>query len=220
MKKIKLNFLFTAVLFMLFALLIVALFTVDVQPIGPQDSVVGLSKINSAVFNFFGVNLIWYHITDWISLGAIAVAFGFSVLGLVQLIKRKSLKKVDKNLLLLGLFYLSVIGFYILFEFAVVNYRPIILDGDLSASFPSSTTLIVVSIMGTAIIEFNYYFKNRRTLRITAVSLSVALTVITVVGRLISGVHWFTDILGGVLLGSALTMLYYLTLQYLSLKKV
>ena len=120
---------------------------------------------------------------------------------------------------MLGLFYFTVIGFYILFEFAVINYRPIILDGGLSASFPSSTTLIVVSIMGTAIIEFNYYLKNRKTLKFVAISLSAAIYLVTVIGRQISGVHWFTDILGGLLLGSALTMLYYSLLNYFTAKK-
>lgn len=215
MTKTKLNFIITAILFILFALLIVAVKTIDVEAIGPLSSTIGLAKINNAFFNFFGVNLIWYHITDWISFVAIFVAAGFAVLGLVQLIKRKSLKKVDLNLLLLGLFYFAVIGFYILFEFAVVNYRPIILDGGLSASFPSSTTLIVVSIMGTAIIEFNHYLKKRKTLKIIAISLSAAIYLVTVIGRQISGVHWFTDILGGVLLGSALTMFYYSFVKYL-----
>lgn len=208
-KKLLFCFTTTGILLMLFIVLLVTVLTIDVQPIGPENSRIGLSTMNKAVFDFFKVNMVWYHITDWVSVIAVLVAFCFAFLGLVQLIRRKSIKKVDYNILLLGATYLFVIGCYIMFEFIVINYRPIILGEGLAASFPSSTVFIVVSIMGTAMFEFVRLFKKNKILKIISLILSASIIAITIIGRQISGVHWFSDILAGILLGAFFTLLYY-----------
>lgn len=214
-KKTRNSFILSGTLFLLFALLIVAVLKIDVKPIGPENSSIGLATINKAVFDFFKVHMIWYHITDWISVVAIVVALGFSVLGLIQLIKRKSIKKVDISILVLGAVYILTTACYILFEFVVVNYRPIILGENLAPSFPSSTTLTVVVIMGTAILQFNRLFKQKKAIKIITITISSVILGITVIGRQISGVHWFTDILGGLLLSSAFIVLYYAVVKFL-----
>ena len=207
--KSKSKFITAAICASLTALLIILIRFVDVAAIGPEGTFIGLSHINRFVAGLFGVNVVWYHITDWLGIVAILVAFVFTIVGLVQLIKRKSIFRVDKEILLLGGFYLIVIGLYILFERAIVNYRPIIMpDGTHpEASFPSSHTLIVCVIMGSAMMLVEKYIKSK-PVRSVVLLFCAAVIGVTVIGRLISGVHWFTDIIGGLLISATLLALY------------
>ncbi len=192
---------------LLFALLIVAVLAIDVQKVGPEGSEIGLATLNIAVHAFFGEQAIWYDITEVMGLLAIATAGGFALLGLIQLVGRKSLAKVDSDLYCLaGLYVLMAIA-YVVFEVVVINYRPVLTDGQLEASFPSSHTMLVIVILASAI----HQLANRLTSnfwRGFAVGLCSTFIAVTVMGRLICGVHWFTDILGGVLLSAALVLAY------------
>ncbi len=193
----------------LFALLIVLLCCVDVEPVGAAGTNIGLSHMNRFVFELTGVNMVWYNITDWLGLAAILAAFLFAATGLVQLIKRRSILKVDKEILSLGGLYILVIGIYVLFENVIINYRPIIMPGcsNPEASFPSSHTMLVCVIMGSTIIIIGKYIK-KKSLCMVIRGICTAVIAVTVVGRLISGVHWFTDILGGLLISTFLLALY------------
>lgn len=204
----KRNFTATGILFALFGLLTLLVLKVDVQPIGPNSSTIGLATINQLIWNLTGENIIWYHITDWLGLVGIFTAFSFAVFGLIQLIKRKSLLKVDPDIYILGAFYILVIVCYCFFEINIVNYRPVLMNGYLEASYPSSHTMIICCLMGTAMLQFKSRIKNKIVLRIVN-TISMAIIIVTVIGRLISGVHWFSDIIGGLLLSGALIMLYY-----------
>lgn len=126
---------------------------VDVRAIGPNGSSVGFAALNGYVHKFTGVNFHLYTITDWLGLVTIGVAFGVAMLGLAQWIKRKSLLKVDRSLLVLGGFYVVVLVAYIFFEIVVINYRPVLIDGYLEASYPSSTTMLVMCVMPAAMMQ-------------------------------------------------------------------
>lgn len=202
--------LFTACVgFLLTVILIALVRLVDVAPIGAQGTSIGLSHINRFIFDLFGVNLFWYIITDWLGITAILTAFVFAVTGLAQLIKRRSLLKVDREILSLGVLCLVVIVLYILFENVVINYRPIIMPDNThpEASFPSSHTMLVCVIMGSAVMLINKYIRNKTLCRALRV-ICFVITGVTVVGRLIAGVHWFTDILGGIMISVTLLSLY------------
>jgi undecaprenyl-diphosphatase len=218
-KKSKKPIIITGILFLIFIFFTIMIKTIDVQPIGPEKSKIGFATLNQFIFNFFGVNLLWYDITDWLGIVALVVALGFAILGLIQLIQRKSIWKIDLRILLLGVFYFIVVVFYIFFEFVIINYRPIILSQSLEASFPSSHTMIVICIMVTAMLQFHYYLQDKKVCLWIIEIASVLIVVVTVVGRLISGVHWFTDIVAGVLLSSALVTLYYSALKYVEEKE-
>ena len=181
---------------------------VDVEAIGPRQSSVGFATLNGYIHNLTGVNMSLYIITDWLGLVPIGVAFGFAVLGIVQWIKRKSLLKVDRSILTLGGFYIVVMAVYILFEIVVINYRPTLIDGYLEASYPSSTTMLVMCVMPTAMMQLRTRIKNDLFRRCVMLTITVFITFM-VIGRLVSGVHWITDIIGGALLSTAIVLMYY-----------
>ena len=181
---------------------------VDVEAIGPRESSVGFATLNGYIHNLTGVNMSLYIITDWLGLVPIGVAFGFAVLGLVQWIKRKGLLKVDRSILTLGGFYIVVMAAYILFEIVVINYRPTLIDGYLEASYPSSTTMLVMCVMPTAMMQLRTRIKNDLFRRCVMLVIAVFIAFM-VIGRLVSGVHWITDIIGGALLSTAIVLMYY-----------
>ena len=191
-----------------FALWTLAVKFIDVRAVGPQGSSVGFAKLNTWFHGLTGVHTPLYVITDWLGLVPFFFAAGFGVLGLCQWIKRKSIVSVDRSILLLGGFYVTVITFYLLFEEVVINYRPVLINGYLEASYPSSTTLLTLTVMTTAIFQL----KNRISspaLSKTVCGITAVFTAFTVVGRLIAGVHWLTDIIGGILLSAGLVLLYF-----------
>lgn len=219
MKKSKLCGVWAGLLFVLFALFTVGVKMVDVQAIGPQKSSIGFATLNQAAASFFGVHEIWYTITDYLGYLALAVAFGFALCGLVQLIKRKSLWKVDSAILSLAGLYILVVAFYVFFEIVIVNYRPVLMEGVLEASYPSSHTMLVVAIMASAPIALKRLIRQHIAAVGIAQLIAAIVIVVTVVGRLLSGVHWLTDIIGGVLLAAAIVMLYVSILSWLESEK-
>ena len=190
-----------------FLLWTVAIQFVDVDAIGPQESSVGLATINQFVHNLTGVHMPLYTITDWLGLVPLMFVMGFGTLGLVQWIKRKNLLKVDYSILVLGEFYIVVMAAYILFEVFVINYRPVLISGYLEASYPSSTTMLVMCVMPTVIMQLNTRIKSDVLKRCVSSAITI-FVVFMVIGRLVSGVHWFSDIVGGALLSAGLVLMY------------
>ena len=206
------NFISGIIFLLVFVVWTIVVCFVDVKAIGPIKSEVGFATINQFVHNLMGVNFTLYNITDWLGLVPFAVCVGFGVLGLMQLIKRKSILKVDFDILALGGFYIIVIAVYLLFETVVINYRPILINGILEVSYPSSTTMLTLCVMPTAIMQFNKRIKNKATKNVV-ILISVIFTAFMVVGRILSGVHWITDIIGGALLSAGLVRLYKATTE-------
>ena len=201
-----------------FAIWTAAIRFIDVQNAGPLGSEVGFATINVWFHRLTGVHMLIYTITDWLGLVPIIICMCFGVLGLVQLIHRRSLLKVDSDILLLGAYYVVVILGYLLFEMVPINYRPILIGGNLEASYPSSTTLLVLSVMPT----LKYQSDRRIAKPVTRKAIAVFVIVFSafmVLGRLIAGVHWATDIVGSVFLSSGLFMIYRFMAEYARQKK-
>ena len=194
-------------LIVLFIIWTVAIQFVDVGAIGPQGSSVGFASLNKMIHNVTGVHMSLYTITDWLGLVPICFIMGFGILGLCEWIKRKNLFKVDYSILVLGGFYIIVMAAYIFFEMFVINYRPVLINGILEASYPSSTTMLVMCVMPTALMQLNSRIKNNGLKKCVNI-LFTAFVAFMVIGRLVSGVHWFSDIVGGALLSSGLVLIY------------
>ena len=207
MNKKKRNFLSSAFLIILAVVFTIIVKVIDVRQIGVNESSIGVASVNQVVFKTIGVNMFWYHITDWLGLVPIFIAMFYAFIGFMQLIKSKNIFKVDKEIIILGLFYIVVISLYVFFEKFIVNYRPILMNGFLEASYPSSHTLMTICLCGSSIIVNKKLFNNKIAKFMNILSLVVIL--ITVIGRLLSGVHWFTDIIGGIFISMALLMLLY-----------
>ena len=214
----KKTILSAAVSALLFVLLMIALKAVDVQAIGPENSSVGFAGLNGAVHDLMPENALWHGITTATGLFAILIMLLFAAVGAWELYARKSLLKVDREILALGVVYVLIIVLYILFDKAVVNYRPVLEDGQLESSFPSTHALLATAVFGCTIV-LAQSIVTRKTTQKVIVYTCMALMFLTVFGRLLSGVHWLTDILGGVLAGLTLMFAYKAYLEYLEAHK-
>ena len=179
--------------------------TVDVGQIGPCASSVGFSKINKLFINFIGSNMTIYKLTEILGLMTFIIVGIYGIIGLIELVKRESLFKVDKEIISLGVLYVLMLMVYVFFEKFIINYRPILLDGELEASYPSSHTLLSICICVSSLIVSKKYVP-KKYLNITTF-VTVLLLTMVLLGRTISGVHWISDIVGGIII--SITLLSY-----------
>ena len=201
-----------------FVLWTAMIMSVDVQNVGQRGTAVGFAVFNTWFHELTGVHMRLYTVTDWLGLVPVAVCMCFAVLGLIQLIRRRSLFRVDIDIILLGAYYILVISGYLIFEMIPINYRPVLIDGILEASYPSSTTLLVLSVMPTLILQTERRIKNK-TVRYSIYAFAVIFSVFMVTGRLIAGVHWATDITGSFLLSLGLFELYHASVLFTDKRK-
>ena len=206
-KNEKKSLLIGSIFIAMFAVWTVLILTVDVQPLGQNGTGIGFAAFNCWFHHFTGVNMVIYTITDWMGLVPVAICLSFAGIGLVQLIKRRSLFRVDADIMILGVYFVIVFLAYAIFEMIPVNYRPILIEGKMEASYPSSTTLLVLSVMPALIEQIQRRLSGITAKRIIKI-VGIAFSAFMVIGRLVSGVHWFTDIVGGVLLSAGVFMLY------------
>ena len=206
-KEKKFDLSLAIILIAAFVLWTAAVCIIDVKPVGPLESEIGMALINIFFHELTGVNMSLYVLTDWLGLVPICIAAGFALSGLKQWIGRKSILKVDRNLFVLGGFYVVVMTVFVFFEIFVINYRPVLIEGMLEASYPSSTTMLTLCVMPTAVMQLKERIKNIKIKR-CIVAVMEFFTVSMVVLRFVSGVHWFSDIIGGILISSGFVMLY------------
>ena len=207
MKRRGTRFVHAGILLALFAVWTVLIQTVDVRAVGEAGTDIGFAALNVWFHRLTGVHMWIYTVTDWLGLVPVFVCLVFGTVGCIQLFGRKSLLKVDRDILFLGVYYALVVGCYLIFEMLPINYRPILIDGRMEASYPSSTTLLVLSVMSTLVFRIRRRWGNGRGKTVIS-RLTMAFSVFVVVGRLLSGVHWLTDIVGAVLLSGGLFSLY------------
>ena len=209
-KNIALSIIFVS-LAVLFTILVC---TFDVKNVGLNGTRLGFSSLNKQVFETIGENSLCKSVSDVLGYFALGLVAIYGLVGLYQLINRKSIFKVDKEIIILGIFYIIVLALYVLFDKVALNYRPVLENGQLEASFPSSHTLLTICVCISAIFINNKLFKSDMTKIFNY--LLVLITFIAVICRLLSGVHWFTDIIGGIVISCALIMLFKTSLGIIS----
>lgn len=203
----KKNLLIGSIFLAMFAVWTALIQTVDVQPLGQNGTSIGFATFNCWFHHFTGVNMAIYTITDWMGLVPVVICLIFAGIGLVQLIQRRSLFRVDADIMILGVYFVIVFLAYAIFEMIPINYRPILIEGRMEASYPSSTTLLVLSVVPAFIEQIQRRLSDIQVKQIITIA-AIAFSVVMVTGRLVSGVHWFTDIVGGELLSVGLFKLY------------
>ena len=172
----------------------------DVAAIGPNGSTIGLSAINALVRDFVGINQNFYAISEKLGLVAIAVAGCICLAWFLRLFSKA--KRADRTFGAYIVLMVLMAASYVLFEKVVINYRPVLINGVLEASFPSSHVLLSMCTLGGAAYVFGTKIKGG-FLRFLTVFISVATLIAIVALRTMSGVHWASDILGGLLLSAA-----------------
>ena len=190
-----------------FAVWTILIQMVDVQQVGLNGTDIGLATFNCWFHKLTGTNMPLYIITDWLGILPLVICMIFATIGLIQLIKRRSLLQVDYDIIILGIYYILVMLGYFVFEMIPINYRPVFINGHMEASYPSSTTLVVLSVMPTLIFQCNRRIKNA-WVKIVINIVSIIFSAFMVIGRLLSGVHWITDIIGSIILSAGLFLIY------------
>ncbi len=216
--KEKRNLLTGATLIAAFVIWTVLIQCIDVQPVGQKGTKIGFAAFNVWFHQLTGVHMPIYTVTDWLGLVPIFICMCFGILGLVQLVKRRSLLRVDPDITILGVYYVIVIACYLIFEMIPINYRPVLIEGRLEASYPSSTTLLVLSVMPTLAFQIDRRVTNP-AVRMAAMVFTVGFSAFMLIGRLVAGVHWATDIVASVLLSAGLFMLYQSAVMYVDRAK-
>lgn len=184
----------------------------DVKAIGPNKSSVGFSSINKAYANLVGSNMTIYKLTEIFGLLIFIIVGIYGLIGIYQLFKRKSLFKVDREIISVGILYILMIGTYLVFEKVIINYRPIIIEGELEASFPSSHTMLAICTCVSSLMIYKKYIPKK--FNYLVIFTTVLLLTLVFLGRTISGVHWISDIVGGVIISITLLSYFYTILKW------
>lgn len=209
MNSVKRDFKRPLVMLVVTLLFSVLTFVVDRKPIGYDGTSVGFSSINGLFAGSFGYNPVMDTLSDIAMYLSFLVVAAFAFIGVMQLIRGKSLSKVDKTIIGLGILYVVVAVLYVAFDKIPINYRPILQPGEteLETSFPSTHTLVICTVLGSGIVAAKRLFKNEMTVRVLKIAF-IAIMAIGVCARLFAGVHWLTDIVAGLLFSVTLVSLY------------
>lgn len=203
----KRNIVMGVILIALFIIYTILIQIIDVKPLGLNGTDIGFYTINSWFHNLCGLNFTLYTVTDWAGLIPLFVMIAFAFLGLFQFIKRKDIKKVDLDIIILGAYYIAIIIIYFIFEIVTINFRPVLINGFIESSYPSSTTLLVLGIMPTLTELIGRRCKFKK-IKIATIIFTITFSLGCVICRLVSGVHWLTDIVGSVIIASGLFYIY------------
>ena len=207
MAEMKINkklLILAVVLFALFIVFTVLAATYDRGPIGADGSAVGFSHLNNAFHQRFGYRSSFYKITQYLGYICLMLAAMNATVACLDLVRTKSLKKMDRDYLVTMILYAAVVILYIFFEKVVINVRPT----EAEASYPSSHTMLALTVFYSQTVLLKKMQKKEKGTRIALSVICYLAMAAMVVLRLFSGVHWLTDIYAAVLLSVSLLIGY------------
>ena len=195
------------VLLAAFVALTICLLFVDVRAAGESGAEVGFATINQKVWQAIGQSAAALTVSEVCGLCMIAAVGAFGVTGLVQVIRRKGFLRADKELYVMAGGLVLLAAAYVFFEIFVVNCRPVLDEGELAASYPSSHAMLATAVAGMGM-AYLHSRQRKGVLINVLIGLLNGVSVATVACRLLGGVHWLSDIVGGVLLGMVIVYAY------------
>ena len=202
MLKNKLIFASSTVI--LLVTLIIALLYIDV---GYVNGNVGLFVINN-FFATYKINSSWDIFTTVILDITFVFIFTLVGIGIFQAIKRRSILKIDRNVVVTEILVVLMLLFSLFFSNVIfINNSPVLQNGVEVSSFPSNHIVIVTFVFLTLATLVKDYFEIVKIGKINIickfVSFGIAIIMIAlmVVGKTLSGRIWFTDAISGLLLG-------------------
>ncbi len=197
MKKIINLYTILGFSFLALFLLLIILLSIDRATITFAGKEVGLSHLN---------NLVSYKFDDTLDkVSDVLFYFSFSgvilgvVLGIMQLVKNKSLFAVDTKILFFGIFVILAIIFWLVFDKGLkINYRPI---DPTEGSFPSTHVFMTTFFMLAAHNLLCSLFKGNNIVKYGSLAVAIIFIVLVTIFRVSSGMHYITDVIGGLFIG-------------------
>lgn len=152
----------------------------------------------------------WARITDIILISSILSLSVFAILGLCQLFSRKSIKKVDRSLLAMFIpLILMAVAYFVFNHFLIWNVRP---NGSGEASFPSSHVMVVSTIFFCIALILPQYIHSK--LACASLNLLMLLLIVfTAIGRVVSNMHWMSDVFGALAFSAIFAFVYFLIIR-------
>ncbi len=219
--KLRKSMIICFLLWILFVVYTVLVMKFDVAEVSNTGEPVGFSSFNKIFYDKLGFNEVFYKLSKYLGYIALLLVGLNGIVAFLQLLSGKKLKAVNYRYYILGGYYVTVLIFYILFEKIVINYRPLIIDEKegLEASYPSSHTVLAMCVC-LAEIRLAKELMGAAAISKIRIAFAAVIMVTVVLFRFLSGVHWATDILGGVILSAALFSLLCYALNYVAKKRI
>ena len=198
-KKLKYSIIILGIIGLVNLFFVFLLKVANVKLTGTYNTSIGLGSINLKLRDLIGTSKAFDIISTIILVIAFLIVAAEIALAIYELVKRKDIEKLDNEIWALSVTYAALAFIFAVFNYAlIINVRPVVIDGKLESSYPSTHVLVSLTVFLTGITMTSYLVKDKK-LKLGIDIALIALSVLVVITRMLSGKHWFTDIIGGIL---------------------
>ena len=175
---------------------------IDVKLYSVTNSYIGLYSINKLfvfTYNISNINIFFEIISNFLFIFCLIIILLKLSFIFYEYVKNKKVSKTNINFLIH--FILMILIWIIFDKIIIINYRPILINNKLEGAFPS--THVMVSTF--TLLFFAYNQKNKKIIFYIIIT---SLIILQSISRILLQMHWFTDVLGGLLIGTLLFLTY------------